>query len=407
MPLRLPLVIACFLSFAATAFPAIDAAPPQAGGAGAAEPQPKTDEQPSKKETGEKGKGAKISDRLEVRVGPAWFSLRGSTRGTTEFFDAVGPVNLQQTTFDKFDKASGAAEQIDVSYKILSRIAAFAGFTISHPTGNNFTDERLLGNLAGPGDSRLVQFSSTAAPDYNQFNLGGSFRLLPTKKHGPSKRFLDIIVEFQSTRTHYDFEAGVQKLGRFIDPNFLTFRPIVDPLFTAKSNFPASYNMNFLNLGAGFKIGGQISKKLSVDLKFVTSLFGRYDGTGFLTNHGLPFVHSPLHRAPDLHVPGCVTDLGNPNTPDCGLVDSDLQTSHLKVKQHSSRSRGFNLDVNLDYSINDWLGVAAGYRRNFARSVGGEEKRTFDPGIPPERGDLDRAALLSDSFSVVGRFRFY
>src|SRR5262249_33462962 len=154
-----------------------------------------------------------------------------------------------------------------------------------------------------PGDFTLARFGDDAAPEIHQFDLGGRFRAMPTKKHGPASQYVDLIVQFESTRTHYDFHTGVLTADPF-DPNAPT-----DPVFTANSNSPASYNMNFLNLGGGFRIGGTITKKLAYDVSFVTFFLGRYDGTGFLTDHGLPFVHTGDHQDRNFHVPGCDNDL--------------------------------------------------------------------------------------------------
>jgi len=418
MPPSSLLAIACTLSLAASALSGIEAAPaPEGSAATATEPQPKTDEQPVKKEEGAKGKGQSLSDRLEVKVGSAWLALRSTTRGTTKFFDNFSNLSLQQTMYEKFNKAGGAAGLIDVSYRILPRLVAFGDFTVSHPTGSRMTDDRLIGNFSGPGDFRLVQFASDAGPDYNQLNIGGAYRLLPTKKHGPSDRYLDLVVEFQSTRAAYEFESGVETRNPF-DPNVLT-----DPVFTAFSNSRARYFMDFLNLGGGFKVGGKIGKKLTVDVKAVAYVFGRYRGEGRLPHHGLPFVHSPNHIDPRFHVPGCQNDT-DPNTPPCGLVDADLNTSQLTVHQKSEKSRGLNSIVTFDYSVTEWFGVEAGYRRTFVRSTGGSEVRVFNgPGscnIPgskatmlppgtflPDCGDLDKAEILADSAYLLGRFRFF
>jgi hypothetical protein len=409
------LAIVCTLSLAATALSVIEAAPEGSTDPNA-EPQPKTADQPVKKEEGAKPSGTHLSDRLEVKVGSAWLALRSSTRGTTRFFDAVSDLTLQQTMYEKFNKAGGMAGLVDVTYKILPRLSAFGDFTVSHPTGSRMTDDRLIGNFGGPGDFRLVQFASDAGPDYDQLNVGGAFQILPTKKHGPSNQYLDLVVEFQSTRAAYEFESGVETHDPF-DPNVLT-----DPVFTAFSNSRARYFMNFLNLGGGFKVGGKIGKKINVDAKVVAYVFGRYSGEGRLPHHGLPFVHTSSHVDPRFHVPGCFTD-NNPSTPPCGLVDVDLNTSDLTVHQKSEKSRGLNSVVTFDYSLTDWFGIEAGYRRTFVRSSGGTEVRVFSgPGscdIPksttmlppgkflPDCGDLNKAEILADTAYLIGRFRFF
>src|SRR5262249_10766138 len=120
-----------------------------------------------------------------------------------------------------------------------------------------------------------------------------------------------------------------------------------------------------------------------------------------------PFVHTGDHQDRNFHVPGCDSDPNTPNPP-CGLVDADLSTKPLTVEQRSSRSRGLNTAVNFEYDLFGWFGVAAGYRRDFLRPVGGSEKRVYHTkGFPAENGDIDRSALVGDAVTVVGRFRFF
>src|SRR6266850_2860017 len=204
------------------------------------------------------------------------------------------------------------------------------------------------------------------------------------------------------TSADYGFEAGELTRNPF-DPNAIS-----DPVFQAESNRSASYDLDFLNLGGGFRIGAEISKRFSTEVAFRVYVLGRYDGTGDLGNHGLVFIHSFQHNDPAFHVPGCG------GVVPCGLVDVDLQTRDLQVEQASSRSRGLDASVSFDYRITDWFGVAAGLHRSFVRSVGGEEKRIVGgfntcnldlaAGTPPppstrllaECGALNKAELISD-----------
>ncbi|HZE88898.1 MAG TPA: hypothetical protein VE404_05080 [Verrucomicrobiae bacterium] len=419
MPPRSRAVIACSALLAASALCLTAVAqdkPAQDKPAQPADPQPKADA-PAAAPAPAKPGGATLSDRLEVSVGPSWLSLRGSTRGTTFYSDAVSQLKLKQTIYDRFNPTGGAGVTFDVKYRVIPRITAYAGYTDTKSPGSTMTDDRLIGNFGTTGDFRLVEFATTAAPELNQFTLGGAIRVLPKKKHGPSRVHVDGLVEFQSTRAHYDFHTGIERFSPW-DPNVL-----IDPVFLAKSNLPASYDMNFLNLGAGFKIGGEITKKLSFDVSAVLLFFGRYNGEGDLTGHGLPFVHSAQHLNPAFHVPGCAND-NDPSTPSCGLIDTDLNTSQLRVQQHASRSRGLDTGIKFAYAFNDWLGIEGGWRRSLVRSVGGTEDRVFNgpqrcnvgsnrvTQLPPgtfisECGDLDKAELIGDTISLVGRLRFF
>ncbi|MBI3448408.1 MAG: hypothetical protein HY049_05760 [Acidobacteria bacterium] len=416
---RSRVVIACSLLLAASALhvPAVAQAKPAADKpAQPADPQPKSDAPASPSAPAKPG-GESLSDRLEVSLGPSWLSLRGSTRGTSFYFDSVSQLKLKQTIFDRFNPTGGSGVTFDIKYRVLPRLTAYAGYSDTKSPGSTMTDDRLIGNFGAPGDFRLVQFATSAAPELNQFTMGGAIRALPRKKHGPSRVHLDGLVEFQSTRAHYDFHSGIERFSPW-DPNVL-----IDPVFLAKASRPASYDLNFLNLGAGFRIGGEITKKLTFEVGAVLHVFGRYTGNGDLTGHGLPFVHSAQHVNPAFRVYGCVND-NDPNTPGCGLLDADLHTSQLRVEQHSAKSRGLDTGLKFAYAFNDLLGIEGGWRRSLVRSVGGTETRVFNgpqtcnigsnrllqlpPGtFVPECGDLDKAELIGDTISLVGRLRFF
>jgi len=415
--LRSLVVTLGLLSIGIVALSAPHAAFAQEGGAAAGAPtgdpngeQPAATEKPAKN-------GPKISDKLEVTVGSIWLTLRGTTRGTTTYVDQVSPMKLQQTMYEDFGSSSGVGAAVDVRYKVLPRLAVYAGLATSSPSGDAFTDNREIGNFSGPGDFYLAQFQSIAAPKYGQFTFGGAYRALPAKKHGPSRVYLDLLVQYRTISADYTFDAG--RVSR--DP--FTLAPLGDPVFISGANNHSSYNLDFSTLGGGFKVGGEISKRFAASFQAVTSIFGRYDGTGDLANHGLPLLHTPGHQDPAFHVPGCVVDL-DPNTPLCGLVDADLTTSRLRVTQSSSKVRSIDLSAVFEYTMNRWFGVTAGFQRSIVRSIGGVEKRVFNgpstcdfpsakltnlpPGSHlPECGDLEKAELIADTFSLAGRFRFF
>ena len=386
----------------------------------------------------------KLLDRLTVRAGTAAFSLRGRSRGTTQFFDNFDRganarprfFNINNNNDIRFGNASSVALTADASFRITPRITATLEYLTAAPEEGETFDNRRIANLTGPGDVTLAEFQSTAEADYSEWSMGGQFRFFPTKKKGAGSRFqLHGLVNYQRSNADYRYAAG--------DLTGNPFRPFAlsDPNFTAAAGAAASYAFDFENLAVGARFSGLLSKRLNLDVTVAPVVFSRFEGEADLGPHGLVFVHNALHMDPNFDQRSCVQDDADPNTPlcikpkqvrsrppcvlndqdpntpECGLVEADLSTNRGRVEQQASRGRALNLDLNVDYKFTNWFGIAVGMKRHDVRSLGGTEKRLFGVDSADcskdnlknevECGDLVQSKIIAQSFFIMGRFRWF
>jgi len=385
-------------------------------------------DQPAAKEATPEEAAANISDRLIVRVGATAVRMRTDVRGTTIREESqMRPFRVEQIDHVHFNSTNGAGFKLELEYKLDRGFYLTGDFVTIAPGNENYTDSRDIGNFNGRGDFNLATFASEYEADYFEWSIGGGKRVYPWKPREDTKIRLDLMLQYRKSEASYTFDAG-EIVNNPFDPNAF-FDPRFDPLGLDA----ASYDTNFETLMAGVRLDINLTQKLKFEGTFAPTWFGRYRGDGDFANHGIVFVHDQIsdHLDPVFHTKNCDSD--DPpaaGTPPCqGLVDADLKNPSLKVEQKSNRARGLRLDLNIDYRINDAFGLRFGYLRQDFRSVGGDEKRIFgndaaagcpgppDPNNPPtfqgapncpdESGALDKAATVTQGFTVFGRFSWF
>jgi hypothetical protein len=388
-------------------------------------------EEPAKTEVTEpKPEKPALEDRLTVTAGGGVYQIKAGGRSMAQprRRDPVIPCGdptlckglLPQQTIDlSFDTASGPALLLSAEYRITQRF--FARMEYLKPSAGNadMTDQRWIDKHRAPGDFIMAGFESTTSPDYEEVSIGGAFRLWPGKKKGVGSRtYVDAIVENRTSKTRYVFQVGPITQNPF-DPNALMAGNF-DTLGLPSGN----YTMNFGTLSGGVRIGTRITDNVLIEGSFVPVWFARFDAQAELPHHGLVFVHNFMdHLDPNFSTgPNCNSrdDPNNPLTPNCGLLEGDLKTTDVNIRQRSSRGSGLGLDLNVEVKVTDWMAIVAGYHRQDFRSIGGTENRDFkaEPalGCAPnaqnqprcdENGELVHVDTLRQGVFVQGRFRFF
>lgn len=387
MSLLIRLLLVALSSFAVFAFqPSTPAIAQEGSTAKPEEPkqEPAQEQKKEEKKEEEKKEKVKIEDRLQLRAGVGFFTMRSNVNGQVNVF-------FSDTQRLKFDAASGSAFMADASVWIKPRVYATATWMTSSPSGDNVTDTRLFDNPLGTGDLTYAQFHSESDPKYTRWSLGGAWRAFPGPKKSEGARFyIDFFGAYQRVKAEYDFPAGVLAGNPFL------FTVLDDPTFLAGSSAPASYEFLFDNFVTGAKVGGKIGDKMTIEGTFAPTFFSHFEGTGDLGPHGLFFTIVP------------------PSNLDLAAADGGL-------RQQSHRGRGLDLDVNVDYAFNHWFGINGGVDWGFSRSTGGVEKRTYagattscdrGPNSPLGSpgavcGDLGQAKVVSHNIYVLSRFRLW
>lgn len=417
-PLRAPAVFVAILAGGAVL--AQESTPEKPTGAG--------QEEPAKTEVKEqKPEKPPLEDRLTVTVGGGAYQVKAGGRSMTQprhrdpVISCGDPTQckglLPQQTIDlSFKTASGTGLLMSAEYKFTQRL--FGRIEYLKPSAGNadMTDQRWIDKHGAPGDFIMAGFESTSSPDYEEVAIGGAFRLWPGKKKGVGSRtWVDAIVENRSSKTRYTFQVGPITQNPF-DPNSLMAGNF-DILGLPSGN----YTLNFGTLSGGVRIGTQVTEKVAIEGSFVPVWFARFDAQAELPHHGLVFIHDFVnHLDPNFAMgPTCSNTDANPRN-DCGLLDADLKTTDVNIRQRSSRGSGLGLDLNVEVKVTDWIAIVAGYHRQDFRSVGGTENRDFkaEPalGCTPnaknqprcdENGELVHADTVRQGLFVQGRFRFF
>jgi hypothetical protein len=378
-----------------------------------------------------------LEQRLSVRAGAGAFNLAASVKGATDYFEfppnQPGPQRVEQVNVLDLGRSTGAAYTLDFWLRLGKRWFVTADVTATSSPDEKIVDSRNIGSFGATGDFTMAEFESEGGSDFLEWSIGGAFRAFPLKKTEDPRIWVDVMLQYRKADAEYAFQGGEISANPFDASVFKT------PRFDPFGRFPASYDMEFQTLSAGLRLGTKISERFALDLTVLPVWFGRFEGIGDLGDHGLSFAHrgDTVHTSPIFNTPNCDDDdPAQIGTPACtGLVDGDLLNPSLTVEHDSNRGAGLRLDLNIDVRLTKLFGIAFGYHRQDYRSIGGEEKRLFgneeraqcpdvpvldedgniifDPitgqplaiaTCPDEIGDLSKAAIVTQSFYVFGRF---
>ncbi|HXI02261.1 MAG TPA: hypothetical protein VNI57_03710 [Candidatus Saccharimonadales bacterium] len=352
-----------------------------------------------------------LTDRLTLRIGPAYTMLHAKSRSSSLFRDPQTGQKIALINYERFDASSGASLVADASYEVSKNWFVLASLMTTSLGTGDFTDSRLIDKPRGPGDETLVDFASTHESDQTNWSIGGARRVFPTKRYKDSKLYADAMLIIGQSETDYTFHAGEVTKDPFNAP---AFNPALG--FDPRGRSDASFNFKYTSLQAGVRMGGTITDKFSLEGTFLPTWFGRYRGEANLGPHGTALKHSP----------------GITHTRSrAAIVANDLFAPVVDVTQESNRIRGLTVGLNSYFIVKDWLTVDVGFGRTFTRSIGGNEVRDYsndavagcpspgpvdpnDPNglqltghCPKTSGDLVNATVVTDTFYVMGHFHLY